>query len=47
MIKYFKEILVTLKKIEEHLSKLSRCVNSDKYHPELKVDNSVPPSRRY
>jgi hypothetical protein len=28
IINYFKELLVTLKKIESHLEKLSNCVSS-------------------
>jgi len=29
MIKYFKDLLQTLKKIEQHLDKISKCVKTD------------------
>jgi len=32
MIKYFKELLETLKKIEKHLAVLSSCVSSSPTH---------------
>ena len=32
MIKYFKELLITLKNIEKHLSEIAECVNDAPKH---------------